>query len=128
MKIYIATRFADRNRIRKLRDKIFAMGHEVVSTWLDEVKRGEGMSHEEFWKKLALKDMCEIASADLIIRDIHSISSTGGADTEVGLTLGGYHKHLLWIVGKPRNVFHTLADRQFTTWQGCMEALRRMPK
>lgn len=128
MKIYIASRFADREKLRPIRDKIWAIGHELTNSWLDEVAKIPGMTTTEFWRKLAIKDLCEIAAADLLIRSTQKMSHTGGADCEVGFTLGQYQKKLLWIVGPKRNVFHELADRHFTSWTACLKALKKLPK
>lgn len=115
MKLYLASRFADRDMLRPIRDKIFYMGHECTNTWLDESTRSPYLSHEEFHRKLAIKDLMEIAAADAIVRFVHEVSSTGGADTELGFALAQYQRKLIWIVGPSRNVFHTLADRRFDT-------------
>ena len=60
MKIYIASRFKDREILLPIRDKIFAMGHDVVSSWLGEVSKPTQMTRDEFWRKLAQKDFQEI--------------------------------------------------------------------
>src|ERR1039458_5245936 len=125
MKIYIASRFADRLRLRQVADKIWNMGHEITSTWLNEVTKTPSMTREEFWNCLARKDLQEIAASDLVIRDVHKISSTGGADTEFGFALARHQHCLVWTVGKaPRNVFHTLADKHFDTWDAAIKELK----
>lgn len=125
LKIYIASRFADRKRLRKYADKIWNMGHHVTSSWLGEVRKAPGMSRNEFWKKLAVKDLQEISSSDIIIRCLHNVSHTGGADTEFGFALGLHQNIKLWIVSPigARNVFHTLADRIFGSWDECLREL-----
>jgi hypothetical protein len=125
MKIYIASRFADRERLRKHAHKIWDLGHEVTSSWLDEVKKASGMSHDEFWTKLGRKDLQEICASDLLIRDVHDISSTGGADTEYGFALARHQHCLIWLIGPKRNVFHMLADKHFKNWN---EALKELEK
>lgn len=126
MKIYIASRFADRKRLRPIADRLWHMGHEVTSSWLNEVAKPASMDRDTFWRKLARKDEAEIASADLLIRDVHTISRTGGADVEFGMALGQYQRKQVWLVGPVRNVFHTLADRHFATWEEALRALKRL--
>lgn len=124
-RIYIAAKFERRVLLRPIRDQLWKLGHEVVSTWLDEVARSPLLTSEEFYRKLALKDFCEISAADLLIIDTEEQSDRGGANVEFGFALGLYHKKLCWVVGPPRNVFHQLADRTFPSWDDCIEVLSK---
>jgi hypothetical protein len=125
MKIYIASRFADRVRLRKVADKIWTLGHEVTSTWLNEVTKMPSMTRAEFWQRLARKDLQEIAASDLFIRDVHRVSHTGGADTEFGFALARHQHCLIWTVGYERNIFHTLADKHFANWDEAIKELKK---
>ena len=116
MKIYISASFAARLRLRPMRDCLFAMGHDVTSSWLDEVARSESMDQEVFDKKLAIKDLVEAGSADLLIQDTFTPSTTGGLHVEWGIALGRFQRQQLWLVGPIRNVFHRLYDLQFADW------------
>jgi len=116
MKIYVAGSFVSRNRLRPVRDILWSMGHECVSTWLDEVAKPIPMTQKEFYKKLAMKDIAELKSADLVIVDLIDPSSSGGRDTELGLALGAFSAKQVYLVGKPVCVFHELADKQYDTW------------
>ena len=115
MKVYIAGTFEDQKALREPADKLWSLGHEIVSTWLQEVKKPVEMSSDEFKKKLAIKDIAEVISADLIILD--NRRSSGGKNNEWGIGLGHFQKKILWLVGEPSNVFHYLADRKFDTWE-----------
>ena len=127
MKIYMAGFFDTRERMRPLRDQIWKLGHEVVSTWLDEVKYPETMDREIFFKKLALRDLAEIRSADLIIMDTIDETPRGGREVELGFALGRFQSIEIWIVGPLRNVFHRLADLHFVNWDECLEWLNPTP-
>jgi len=124
MKIYLAAKFLRREAIRPIRDEIWATGHEVVSTWLDEVKRPPDMDSATFKKKLALKDIAEVISADLFILDTAFPSETGGKEVEFGISLGRFQTKLIWVVGPKRNVFHELADKHFECWERALEELK----
>ena len=115
MKIYLAGTFEDQKVLREPADRLWHLGHEVVSTWLQEVKKPESMTSDEFKKKLAIKDIAEVASADLIILD--NRRSSGGKNCEWGVSLGQFQKKVLWLVGEPSNVFHYLADKRFKDWE-----------
>jgi hypothetical protein len=127
MKIYLAASFASRARIRPIRDRLWEMGHDVVSTWLDESVPLPGMSRETFERKLGLKDLCESASADLVIVDLLEPSTTGGRDVEYGLALGRFQRQMVWLVGPRQGVFHYLADACFDSWSECLAHLAVPP-
>jgi hypothetical protein len=123
VKIYIASFFDTRNRIRPYADKLWSMGHEVVSTWLNEVARPEGMTTEEFWKKLAVKDLAEINAADLLILDTIDVTPRGGREVELGFALGRFQTKSIYMVGPIRNVFHTLVDRRYDDYDSLLRDL-----
>jgi nucleoside 2-deoxyribosyltransferase len=117
MKIYTAATFAEQKRIRAHKEKLIQMGHQVVATWLEEPPvRPEGMSDEIFEKKMAMKDLQEVASADCLILDVENPSKTSGKMVETGFALAK-HK-LVYVVGTPppHAIFLTLADAHFKTW------------
>lgn len=122
MKIYIAGTFADQKALREVSNTIWSMGHEVVSTWLQESTKSEVMSDEEHKRKLAIKDLAELYAADLVILD--NRQSSGGKNAEWGIGIGRFHHKLLWLVGEPTNVFHYLADKRFSNWGECLTFLR----
>jgi len=121
MKVYIAATFAERERVRPYQNQLFALGHEVVSSWLNEVRKPEFLSSKEFKRKLAIKDIVEAYSADLLIQD--TIQSSGGKNNELGLALGQFHDKLIWTVGPITNIFQELADQQFDDWLELLECL-----
>ena len=122
MKIYVAGSFVDQKLLRSEADKLWALGHEITSSWLQEVARPLNMTSNVFKKKLAQKDIAEVYAADLVILD--NRRSSGGKNVEWGVALGQHQKKLVWLVGEPSNVFHELADRMFETWDDVISALQ----
>lgn len=82
------------------------------------------MSEDIFKKKLALKDLAEIKSADLFVLDTEVPSERGGKEVEMGFALGQFQSKLIYIVGPLRNVFHYLCDQQFEAWDDFIEHMR----
>lgn len=125
MKIYIASFFDTRERLRPIRDRLWKLGHEVVSSWIDEAPRVEGMTEDEFFRKTAIKDLAEVKQADLLIVDTLDVSPRGGGGREVeyGFALGHFQTKLTYHVGPIRNIFHWLADKHFDTWEDCLAFL-----
>ena len=123
MDVYIASWFDTRIRLREPADQIWRKGHTVVSSWLNETAKPELMTKQEFWKKLAIKDLAEVKQADLIIVDTLDITPRGGREVEYGFALAHFQTKNAWIVGPIRNVFHELADRRFDSWEEALEAI-----
>ena len=119
MKIYTAASFSEQNRIRQYKEPLFHLGHSVLSTWLDEQVKPAGMSDEQFGKKMAAKDLQEIAAADCFILDLEAPSQTMGKMVELGFALA---KHKLIYIVAPEttftkgHIFCMLADQRFTSW------------
>ncbi|MGH9876367.1 MAG: hypothetical protein ACRD5H_01910 [Nitrososphaerales archaeon] len=122
MKIYLAGTFIDQKVLRVEAARLWELGHEVTGSWLNEVARSLYMDLKTQWKKLAIKDLTEIAKADLVILD--NRQSSGGKNVEWGVGCQQYQTKLLWLIGKPSNVFHALADKEFTNWDECINYLK----
>ena len=118
MKIYISATFENRNRIRPYRDVLWHLGHEITSTWLDEVAKPVVMAERIFRKKLALKDVAEIVASDAIILD--TFNKSQGKCVEFGIALGRFQSKLLFTVGPKACIFYELADENFKTWKECL--------
>jgi hypothetical protein len=120
VKIYTASFFDTRERIRPFADQLWKRGHNVVSSWLNETSRPEAMSTKEFWRKLAIKDLAEIRAADLLILDTIDVTPRGGREVEFGFAMAFFQDKLIFRVGPVRNVFHELVDREYDTWEALM--------
>jgi len=124
MRIYVSASFVAQKRLRPVRDALWAMGHIVTSSWLDETEQPAGMPRAAFMGKLGVKDIAEITEADLLINDLGEPSTTGGRDIEYGIALGRHQRCQVWIVGVPRAPFHYLADRIFPDWDKALKAAK----
>ncbi len=123
MRIYIAGRFEDQLRLRPFRDILWSMGHEVVSSWLDEIAHLSHMSDAVFRRKLAIKDLGEVRAADLLILDLLGEKSSG-KNIEFGAAVASVTPKLVYIVGNLTSTFHTLADNHFKDWNLCLNFIR----
>lgn len=132
MKIYIAGRISQRAELHPVRLAIWEAGHEVVATWIDEsVNWSESRVHGGpiYGKKIALRDIAQISTADLLILDTTSpiaLDGGGGREFEAGYAFGQFQHKLFWRVGPPKNAFHQLADREFETWQQAIDELKKV--
>ena len=116
MKIYTAASFVEQKRIRAMKETLIQLGHTVVSTWLEEAQRPDGISESQFEHKMAIKDLQEVAACDCFILDCASPSKTAGKMVEFGFAVAK-HK-LIYVVGTPpaHAIFLSLADKTFGTW------------
>lgn len=117
MKIYTAATFVEQKRIRQHKEQLIQLGHNVLSTWLEEQVKPGGMTDEQFGRKMAAKDLQEIRAADCVILDLENPSKTMGKMVEFGFALA--HHKLIYAVGVPPtgSIFVLLADRTFATWE-----------
>ncbi len=117
MIIYTAASFAEQERIRQYKEPLFKMGHSVISTWLEEQIKPDGMAEVNFERKMAMKDLQEVAQADCMILDVDNPRPTAGKMVEFGFALAK-HK-LIYVVGTPppHAIFLNLADGMFSSWE-----------
>jgi len=122
VKVYIAGSFNDKDRIKPYRDQLRNLGFKVRSSWLDtpQINSFVGMT-EAVKRQEAQRDFNEIDEADFVIVDTTTPSSSGGYEIETGYALGLGKRFML--VGPAHNVFHTLAGKQFVTWEECLAHL-----
>ena len=118
--IYIAGAFESQARLKPLRDRVQALGHEVVSTWLDE---GSLLppTPEESWA-YAIRDLGEVRVCDLLILDTFDVNERGGREFEAGVAFNGGATLGVLRVGPSRNVFHELLGA-YETWEAMLEWL-----
>lgn len=128
MKAYIAGSFNSQHRLRSIKDELWRMGIQVVSTWLDEVAKPEGMPQAIFNRKIAFKDIVEINSSDVLFLDTLEASSTGGRETEFGFGIGNFQNKLIIRVGPAISVFHELVDLSFEDWVTCLVYMAHLQK
>lgn len=116
MKIYTAASFVEQQRIRNHKETLIQMGHSILSTWLEEAVRPDGMTEGQFERKMAIKDLQEVAAADCLILDTAQPTKTAGKMVEYGFALAK-HK-LIYTVGTPpaHAIFLSLADKHFMDW------------
>lgn len=128
MKIYTAASFVEQQRIRAMKETLIQMGHTVVATWLEEAVRPDGISEEQFERKMAAKDLQEVSSADCMILDVAKPTKTAGKMVEFGFALAK-HK-LIYVVGEPpaHAIFLSLADMHFKTWDELFEYFKATHK
>lgn len=113
MRVYVAGRFTGRHRI-KMEAETSILGANIVSTWLNATEADYPYPTEQA-AGYAIRDMEELASADVLIVDTLDDSNTGGREVEFGAAWASGKKCI--VVGPRRNVFHYLPTvEHYDTW------------
>ena len=127
MRIYMASKLSARPILQEVSQRLWAKGHEVVSTWVNE--SGDYAQHpdaEVMARKISIRDMCQICTAELVILDTTvplSFDGGGGREFEYGFATAQYQYKKIWRVGPAKSAFHYFVDRSFETWNELVEAL-----
>ena len=125
MKVYIASKFSSRYRMRPIKFKLQQLGFHVLSDWidnnpLDETIGGDYDSipdHLDASHEIAQRDIEQVLECDIFIIDTQDMSSTGGRECELGVALA-YSKPYIFRVGPIRNVFHAHKHiKPFKSWE-----------
>lgn len=111
MKIYIASRFNSRPRLREVRNRLVAGGVEVTSAWLDSERAVDPPSEA---RQHALRDLADIDLADMLVLDLlDGRGRRGGMMLEAGYARG-IMKHVV-VIGDADCIFTQLFER-FDDW------------
>lgn len=129
MKIYLAARYDQRDRMLGIRDVLTAMGHTITSTWIDNktdgFKPSEMNTDPGSSSPHAQRDMDEVLESDAIaVFTAYGRSLTGGRQVELGIALAAGKRILL--IGPRENIFQTLTHvEQHESWERLVIALAR---
>ena len=150
MKVYIASMFSDKDRVKQRAEELALLGIVCTSRWAWEaVPHNVAMKDckDEYLRETAAIDLDDILSADKLILTVPepsllvdatvAASSRGGRHFEsgffYGLMLSTRTKRELIILGKPENVFHMLDGigaasryptiKHFGTWDDVVKYL-----
>lgn len=130
MKIYLASRWAQRLSLNPIRTHIQNIGHIVTSRWLDEPtdKYGTGLYSPE---KAATQDLEDIDAADTLILwheiELPIKALYGGMFVELGYALAKWKT--VWVVDTTpsHSVFLALPRVQhFKDWPEVFQQLERL--
>lgn len=117
MRIYLASNWQSKKRMRDLAVQVRLLGHTVQSDWLEDPTTDYLVdSPMDAWQ-----DLAQIWLAELLIVDTAEASVTGGREVELGYAMG--LETPTWVVGPKRNIFHGIATRHFDTWTDVLQAL-----
>lgn len=113
IKVYIASKFSSRYRLRPIKFKLQQLGFNVLSDWIDNNPLDETIggdydsipNHMGAAHDISQRDIEQVRAADIFIIDTQDISATGGRECELGIALTQIPPSQIFRVGPIRNVF-----------------------
>jgi nucleoside 2-deoxyribosyltransferase len=126
MKIYLAATFTEQEYMQFIAQRFKWQGHEITSTWIYGQWKPKAQTFYDFGKNMALKDLADLASSDLMILGLDQTSTTMGKMVEFGYAVA---RHIpVWLIGGTeeyleRHIFLRLADKHFKDYDACLTFL-----
>ena len=126
MKVYIASNFADKDRVKARGEELAAIGIECTSRWaLESAPHNCTITDKpaQYMRETAVYDIEDILASDVVVLTVptpeqlmnltpHQMSRGGRtfeSGLQYGLMLGAYStRRLLIVMGPKENVFHFL--------------------
>ena len=128
LKVYLAARYSEKNKMSAQADIFKSRGIIVTSTWLEEAHSPDvQMSeiHTDLLTCYAENDLRDVIAADwLVFSSVEPTTPTvrGGRHVEFGYALA-MNKHIL-VVGPKENIFHHLSDIwHVSDWESALNFL-----
>ena len=129
MKVYLAARYSRRLELLEYAQQLDAAGIEVTSRWLKgghQITEQQLLDDKALGIRFASEDWDDMEKADFMIaftEEPRSAPNRGGRHVEFGIAFAlGV---MVYIVGPRENVFHALADAEFSSWHDCFLELVR---
>lgn len=104
MKIYLASRYANKPVMCEARDRLVDAGHTVVSSWIDEPFESINDIDDQQRMEFALRDISDLRESDAVV--LYTTGGGSGCHHEFGFAMA--LKKILLIVGRRENIFHYL--------------------
>jgi len=107
--------------IARRSDELRALGYDIKSHWTTRpllVELSPDVAHS-----IARADFRELMASTIVVIDCSVASSSGGLESEIGISLGA--RKILYIIApsKSKNVFATLATATFPDYQAFKDFL-----
>lgn len=129
VRIYLAARYREKNRMKQFQKELIERGHTVTSTWMNETYapdvKMEDLSEDQM-RYFANRDLDEIEESDVVF--LFTVAPTteivrGGSIFEAGYAMGKGKK--LLVIGPAQNIFLLLTVNKVSNWKGAKEWLSR---
>jgi hypothetical protein len=102
MKVYVAARFFDKEKVKEVYKRLKADGHEITADWSKHLNPKPFSKNRQRCKKYALEDLNGTINCDVFILLTNEQAGTGSS-TELGAALAlsvKSNKPKIYVVGK----------------------------
>ncbi|GAA1862733.1 hypothetical protein [Actinomadura bangladeshensis] len=102
MKIYVAARFEERERVRNAYESLMGQGHVITEDWTVHDAAKPYRRNRELISKYAVRDVDAVRESDVFVF-LTSPVVGGGSSTEFGVALSAnllFGRPLLYVVGE----------------------------
>jgi len=128
MRIYVASYYDTKERIKPFVAKLKDIGHVITSSWTEEPHETDedvGLT-DGLRKYYAWRDLEEVEDAELLLLDTFDVNPRGGREFEAGYAFGlGLE---VWLIGPERSIFHKYLRVRFESWPEAIRALAQDKK
>ena len=116
MNIFVAGKWADRDKLAVFANKLKSMGHYITSHWLTSGNEDED---EGSWADYAIRDQLDICAADLfILFTEENPPKRNSRLVELGIAIAA--KKEITIIGRIETIYCTRADNHYATAEDCL--------
>lgn len=102
MKIYVAARFFDKEKVKEVYKRLKADGHEITADWTDHVNPKPYEKNRKMCEEYSIKDINGVLNCDVLILITNEIAGAGSS-TELGAAIAlnlSFKKPEIYVVGE----------------------------
>lgn len=129
MRIYLASRFSNQEKMRAKRILLEKIDHKVTSRWIDINPEWDSEENRpKFAQKAACNDLKDISNSELVIFDLEEgAGRNGGVHVELGFAIA--NSKSCWVIGMKPTIFHWHPYvTYFDNWDGVLSLLKHCRK
>jgi hypothetical protein len=105
LKIYVASKFENKQQVRAVQQRLIDLGHTISHDWTNEAEGDrKGPELDAYLQECAIKDYNGVLEADAVL--LITQPNMRGAFTELGMALAW--GRVCYVVGRTGNIFEHL--------------------
>lgn len=90
MRFYIASKFTNKEEVRKLQGHLISLGHEITHDWTTHEDKRPFEKNRKIAEKYAKEDLDGVRNSDIFIALIDNTEGSVGMHTEIGCAISSF--------------------------------------